>query len=150
YIGRHARPVSRNRGEDMPDERETPAAEAKGTQGMQVGTGNVQYNNWAPPAPLDSAALRALNPYAAAERLREMPYDNVVDVFASASPGDVDEVLKVLLKVDEALVVAVLADLSPRRAAELISPLHEVVPWLVSLPEAAGEIARLALELGWG
>jgi hypothetical protein len=137
----------------MPSERETPTAAAGVTgQGIQVGDHGVQHNFLASEVArprLSPQWLSALSPHAAGDRIRQLPYDDVVDLFAAASPEEAAEVIEVLLETDEALVVAVLADLSPHRAAELIGSLRNAVPWLSSLPEAAGGIARLALDMRW-
>lgn len=54
----------------MKDEGDAPATiNASGGQGMQVGTGNVQYNAWASKASLDPASLGELNAHAVLTRL---------------------------------------------------------------------------------
>lgn len=134
----------------MKDEEDASATiNASGTQGVQVGTGNFQYNAWTTKTPLDPASLSALNPHAVLKRLEGMPHDDFVDIFAKATPGDVAEVLKALLEADESKVVAVLADINPRKATELIAPAAASASWLEALPSAAEEIARKAVELKW-
>lgn len=91
-----------------------------------------------------------LNPHAAAERIRRLPHARAVDVLAKASPQDVTDALKALLAVDEKKAVAVLADVRPAQAADLIGPLVEQAPWLGPLPEAAVATASHATNLGWG
>lgn len=68
-----------------------------------------------------------------------------MSALASVPPGDVIDVLKA----DEALTVALLADLNPRKAKELIGLLQGDWPWLAALPEAAEAITRRAAELKW-
>jgi hypothetical protein len=64
------------------------------SQGVQAGTGNVQYNAWAPKASFDPASLSGLSPHAVLMRLEGMTHDEVVDLFARATTGDAAEVLK--------------------------------------------------------
>jgi len=122
---------------------------ASGSQGVQVGTGNLQYNTWTMKTPLDPASLSALNPHAVLKRLEGMPHDDLVDLFAKATSGDVAEALKTLLEADESKVVAVLADINPRKATELIASVAVSASWLEALSGAAEEIARKAVELKW-
>lgn len=129
---------------------EVPANVNVGGQGTQVGLGGVQYNTWAARSSLDPVTLSALNPHTAVARLQQLSHDELVDLFARASPRDMARILKLMLEVDEALAVAALADLNLRKATELIRSLDGVDPWLVSLPEAAEAISRRAAELGWG
>jgi LGFP repeat len=124
------------------------AADASGSQGVQVGSGNVQNNYY---RPLDHSFLITLSPYKAVARLRQMPHDDAVYALASAPLDDVAEVLKVMLSSDEALAVALLADLNPRTAERLIRLLPtpaERGP-LEGLLNAAARIARRATELKW-
>lgn len=126
---------------------EDPAnVNVSGGQGTQVGTGNVQYNQYSLRPPLD---LADLSPHAGAARIRQLPHDDAVDLFAKALPDDLADKLKVLLHTDESKVVAILADLNPSKAAELISPLTDDFGWLADLPEAAAAIAQHAVELRW-
>ena len=46
------------------------------SQGVQLGSGNTQYNHWAPKPPLDPAALGALNPHTAVARLQQFRTTN--------------------------------------------------------------------------
>lgn len=117
-------------------------------QGIQIGTGNNQYNAWMPKPPLDPAALGALNPHTAVARLQQLSHDDLVDFFARASPDDVSEILEVFLKADGTRVVAVLGDISRRKAAELIGTVRRG-GGLAVLPEAAQEIARKAASFKW-
>ena len=128
---------------------EVPSVNASG-QGTQVGSGNTQYNTWMAAArqQLDPGALAALNPHAAVARLRQLPDDDLVDFFARAKPGDVREILAAFLEVDEARVVAVLADINHRKATELVS-IVGVPAALAALPEAGYAITRKAARLKW-
>jgi hypothetical protein len=128
---------------------EVPGVNVNDSQGVQIGSGD-QYNTWMLEPPLDPSFLRVLNPHTAAERIRRMPHARAVDVLAKASPQDVTDALKVLLAVDEEKAVAVLADVSPGKAAELIEPLVQQAPWLEPLPEAAVATASHATKLKWG
>jgi hypothetical protein len=126
---------------------EDEGVNAHGSQGVQVGTRNVQHNNYYRPA--DASFLTALNPHKALARLRQLSHEDAVSELASAPPDDVAEVLKVMLGADEALAVALLADINPRKARELIGPLVQATAWLSDLAAAAGKIARRAAELTW-
>jgi hypothetical protein len=129
-------------------EGEVPA-NVSGSQGVQAGAGNVQNNIWVSKAPLDPASLGVLSPQVAVSRLRALSHDDVVDLFARASPGDVAEVLAAFLEADEDRLVAVLGDVSRRKATELIRPLVETAEWLGGLPVAAEAIARRGVALKW-
>jgi serine/threonine-protein kinase len=133
---------------------EVPAKiDASGGQGQQAGDHNVQYNQFlaAPRSSrqLDAATLGALNPHTAVGQVRRMRHDDAVVLLASAPPQDVTDVLKVMLEVDAAMTVSLLADINPRKAAELIVPLSADAPWLASLPTAARAIARHAVHVEW-
>jgi hypothetical protein len=120
-----------------------------GSQGVVAGTGNTQINNWALRAPLTPATLAALSPHAAVTRIRQMSHDDAVDLFASASAEVLKGKLRALLAEDEAMAVAILADLEPASATELIRPHQGDFSWLVSLPSAAEGIAQRAVSLRW-
>lgn len=119
------------------------------SQGVQVGSGNVMYNTWAPKSPLDPTSLAALSPRTAMARLQLLSHDELVDLFAAASPGDLTEITRGLLRADEPRSVSILADLNPRKAAELIQSLAADFPWLVDLPRAAEAIISHAMALNW-
>jgi hypothetical protein len=129
---------------------DTPTIDVGGGQGIQAGTGNVQINNWMPKPPLDSKTLNQLSPHAVVARLHERSHGEVVDFFAAASPGDVAELLTAVIAADDALAVAVLAELRPESVRGLLAPLPDgVAPWLDELPTAAEAIARHAVDLKW-
>jgi hypothetical protein len=134
---------------DVKDEGEAPAIDVSGSQGVQAGPGNVQYNTWASKPPPDLASLRALNPHVAVARLQRLSHDDVVDLFARASGDDATDVLAAFLETDAATVVAILGDISRRKATELIKPLVRTSNWLATLPEAAEAIARKGVALKW-
>jgi uncharacterized protein with LGFP repeats len=120
-----------------------------GSQGVQAGTGNTQYNYLGPKSPLDPVVLSKLNPHIAVARLQERSHDELVDFFAGAAADIVSEMLVAFLEEDEAMVIAVLADINRRKAIELISPLVSTAAWLARLPEAAEAIVRRGLALKW-
>lgn len=127
---------------------EVPAVNVSDSQGIQVGTGNTQYNAWVPKQQLDPVALSGLNPHVAVARLQQLPYDELVDFFARAKPGDVSEILGALLEVDVGKLAVVLADISRRKATELME--HTNLPKAYKvLPEASEAIAREAARLRW-
>jgi hypothetical protein len=131
------------------DKGDAPAGiNVNGGQGVQIGSGSAQYNTWNAKSALDAASLSRLAPHTALTRLQAMPHDDLVDLFASASPGDVTEVLTAFLLADEAKAIAVLADISARQAAALIA-LLPVSRWLRELPHANEGIERKAMELRW-
>jgi hypothetical protein len=127
---------------------EVPAVNVSDSQGIQVGTGNTQYNAWVPKQPLDPVALSGLNPHVAVARLQQLPHDELVDFFARAKPGDVSEILGALHEVDVGKFAVVLADISRRKATELME--HSSLPQAYKvLPEASEAIAREAARLRW-
>jgi hypothetical protein len=135
---------------DVQAQGDTPTVGANGAQGIQAGTDNVQINNWTHKPPLDLKALNQLSPHAAVARLQERSHGEVVDFFAGASPGDVAELLTAVISADDALAVAILAELRPECARGLLAPVPDrVAPWLDELPVAAEAIARHAVDIKW-
>jgi hypothetical protein len=126
---------------------EVPGVNVSGSQGIQSGSGNVQFNAWPQRQSLDPVALSALNPHTAVARLQQLPHDQLVDFFAKASPDDVGEILEVFLYADLAKLVTALADINRRKATELITAIGSNL--IDQLPEAAEAIAREAARLGW-
>jgi RIP homotypic interaction motif len=94
-----------------------PAIEVNGGQGVQVGSGNVMHNTWTPKPPPDLAALSALNPHVAVARLQRLSREDLVDLFARASPDDATDVLAAFVVADEDTVVGILGDISLRYSA---------------------------------
>ena len=130
---------------------EAPRVNVSG-QGTQVGSGNTQCNTWGQRPPLDPVALAALAPHTAVARLQRESYDDLVDFFARAAPGDVSEILQVLLETDARLATAVLGDISPRKSQDLINTVQTRIQgmgYLHRLPDTALEIARKAAALRW-
>jgi hypothetical protein len=127
---------------------EVPDASISSSQGILMGSGNVQNNTWVTKPPPDPAAMRNLNSYTAVAWLQELEHRELVKFFARAEPGDVSEIIAVFLEADEAKVVAVLADVNRRQATELLRtvPVDET---LAALPDAEPEIARKAASLKW-
>jgi hypothetical protein len=118
-----------------------PRNDVSGGRGIQVGDGNVQHNYWlvtVPGASLDPKLLAVLRPDVAAEQVRRMlPFD-VVDLFTTASPGDVRDVLRVLLANDAAdreLVMAILNRIKDSVRDPLVEPLLGEFPGLQSEPK---------------
>ena len=134
----------------MSDQGDAAAAHVNGSQAVQIGTGNTMHANWGSKPPLDPVALGALSPHVAVSRLQQLPHDELVDFFARAKLEDVSEILEVFLEIDIAKVIAALGDINSRKATELISKISEGdKDPLNVLPEAALEIARKAVNLGW-
>lgn len=73
-----------------------------------------------------------------------MSHDAAVAFFAGASPEDVADILRQLLRTDEHRVISILADLNRRTAETLIQPVINDFPWLADLPQAAEGIASCA------
>lgn len=118
-------------------------------QGVQIGSGNNQYNAWMPKH-LDPASITGLNPHTALVRLQQFTHDDLVDFFARVPSDDVTEILEVFLEADVSRVVGALGDISRRKAEELISIVSEGTgDPLNELPEAAQAIAREAARLRW-
>lgn len=129
---------------------EAPGVNVSGSQGIQIGTGNNQYNAWMPKALLDPAVLGKLTPQAAVVRLQQASHDELVDFFADVSADDVSEILDVFLEVDGTKIVAALGDIDYRQAGALIRIGHILVKRdLAGLPDAAEAIDREAARLGW-
>ena len=102
---------------------------ASDSQGLQVGSGNIQHNVWTMKTPLDPASLSGLSTHRAVVRIRQMSHDVAVDLFAGAYPDDAGEILRELLRTDEDKTISILADLNRRTAEELIQPLMHDFPW---------------------
>jgi uncharacterized protein with LGFP repeats len=105
---------------------------------------------WAAGRRLDAASLGELNPHKSAELIRAMNHDDAVLLLATADIDAATPALDVLLKMDEALAVAILADISRRRAEALIAVVTANAArreWLRDLPEAAAAIGNRAAEL---
>jgi hypothetical protein len=134
---------------DVEGEEVTPAIDVGGGQGIQAGTGNVQYNTWASKPPSDLASLSALHPHVAVARLQRLSHDEMVDLFARASPDDATDVIAAFWEADAAAVVAILGDISRRKATELIKSFVPGSHVLASLPEAVEAIAGKAKALKW-
>jgi hypothetical protein len=119
-----------------------------GGQGFQLGTGNTQQNYFGPRSPLDVASLSVLSPSTRVARIRQQRHDDVVDFFAGAAPQDAVKIgfLSELVRADDAMVVSVLADIDPAKAAALISL---CAPELRELPAAVQAIERRAAALRW-
>ena len=128
-----------------------PGVNVGGSQGVQMGSGNVQHNHWAPKPQLDPVALRDLNPHVAVARLQQLPHDELVNFFVRAQAGDLPEILDVFAGTDLHKVVTVLGDLNRRKATELISALNNehLAALLGGIPEAAEMITRKAGRLKW-
>ena len=117
-----------------------------GSQGIVVGTGNTQINvNRSP----NHRSLAGLSLHSAVTRIRQWPHDDAVDFFANTSSEELAVRLRALLLADEPKAVAILADLDPPKAAELIIPCEDGFDWLHDLPEATEAIAQRAVDLKW-
>jgi hypothetical protein len=116
-------------------------------QGTQVGSGNTMYNAWSQRQPLDPAALGALNPHVAVDRLQQLSHDELVNFFARSKPGDVSEIIATFFDVDVTRLVTALADISRRKTTALITAAG--IHFLHDLPGAAEAIAREAARLRW-
>lgn len=125
---------------------EVPGVNVTGSQGMQIGSGNTQYNAWGPKPQLDPAALSGLNPHTAVDRLLKLTHDELVDFFACAKPEDMSEILEIFLFNERLKLIAVLGDISRRKAAGLIAAI-DASEALRVLPDAAYEISRKAASL---
>jgi hypothetical protein len=122
-----------------------------GSQGVQIGDGGTLINNWVAKPQLDLAFLRALNTHAAVARIRLMPHDDAVNLFATSLLGDVDELFRAVLAADDALMVSILGEIHLDRAWQMLDTLpRKSVPWQNSLPIAADRIALRAAQVGWG
>jgi hypothetical protein len=132
--------------------KQEPSGEApaniSGSQGVFLGSGN-QFNSWEQNPRLDAADVRDVNPHRVVAWLQKKEHDELVKFFAGAAPGDVGEVLDVLYEVDLAKLTAVLADIKPRKATELIEGSRLDPRLFAPLPEASQEISRFANMLGW-
>src|ERR1700761_2107752 len=95
--------------QDPPEE--APDVSVRGSQGVFAGFSGNQYNSWGPKTPLDPAALGALNPHTAVDRLLKLSHEELVDFFARATPDDVSEIIGVFLETDRSRVIAVLGDI---------------------------------------
>ncbi len=127
---------------------EVPGVSISGSQGVQVGSGNTMYSNWAPKPPLDPAVVGALNPHVAVAQLQQVSHEELVNFFARASPDDVCEILDTFFYSDLPKLATALADINRRKARELISGTIGT-NIIDDLPEAAEAITREAARLGW-
>ena len=93
--------------------------EVSRSQGVQVGSGNIQYLAQPAKAKLDPISLGFLSPEAALARLQQMSHDEIVDLFAHATPPEAADVIKALAAVDEAKVVSTVATHANTSAASI-------------------------------
>jgi uncharacterized protein with LGFP repeats len=121
--------------------------EASG-QGIQVGDGGTLINHWGPRQPLDPSYLSELNPLTAVALLQQRPHDEVREFFARATDNQLSEIFPVFLELDEARVIATLAEINERKASRLIETCC-VEAALVALPAAAKAVDRKAASLRW-
>jgi LGFP repeat len=151
YTSREQRERGEMANSEPPGEVPSVNVPVSGSQGVVIGSGNVQNNNWMHKLPLDPVALSGLNPHVAVIRLQELDDRELVDFFARAKPEDVSEILEVFYEVDLPKVATALADVRRRKAAELIRALDEDhnLALFDDLPEAAEAITRKATRLGW-
>jgi LGFP repeat len=125
---------------------------SSGARGAQFGDGNAQFNVWVDGRRLDAAFIGELNPRKSAELVNAMEHDDAVLLLARADVDAGAAALDVLLRRNEALVVSLLADISERRSAALITKAKACAPgreWLGYLCEAAEAIGSRAAELKW-
>ena len=133
----------------MKDQGEVTAFTVTESRGIQVGSGNVQNNTWIPKPPPDLATLSVLNPDVAVARLNRMSHDDLVDLFAGASPEEAIGVLAAFLEADEDALIAILGDISRHQTTQLIRQSISVASRLGNLTEAAEAIARKGTALRW-
>lgn len=126
---------------------EVPGVNVSDSQGILIGSGN-QFNTWAQKPPLDPAALNGLSPHAAVTRLQQLSHDELVDFIAKVEPDGATEIFKTFLRLDQAKVVAALADINHLKASELIKAAG-AERILDGLPYAADAINRKAASVKW-
>ncbi|MCM4084728.1 LGFP repeat-containing protein [Paractinoplanes hotanensis] len=114
-----------------------------GSSGVQIGTGNIQNNNYVAPEPLDLSFVEWSSPRAAADKILGMPARNAFRVLAEAAVDKTAAVLRVLLASDDSLVVELLADVHPGRVQALVDAGGAELEVLRDVPRADEEISEL-------
>jgi LGFP repeat len=96
---------------------------------------------------VDADDVESLHPREVARRLEHMRPDIALRVLAGASVAASAEVLDVLLRDDEELVVQILAHARRSKARELIAAMNSPPDWLKDLPDAADAIEKRERDL---
>jgi hypothetical protein len=126
---------------------EAPSVSVSDSQGV-LGAG-IQLNHWEQRPKLDPATMRDLATHVAVSRLKSLSHDELVDFLLKASRDDVCyEYFEEFLYVELTKLMTALADISRRKATELISAVGTNL--IDQLPEAAEAISDEASRLGLG
>src|SRR5690242_7694007 len=79
------------------DEQQPAAGDLSGAQGIQFGSGNLQYNLWLQERQLDAQRVEALNAASAARYIARLNAEDAAFVLAQAAPSASAGVLRVLV-----------------------------------------------------
>jgi LGFP repeat len=126
------------------DERQPVAADFSGAQGLQYGSGNVQYNMWLQERQLDAQKVEALNATSAASHVARLSAEDAAFVLAIAKPGPSAGVLKVLVTKPKYknLATAIIRHINRAKAQELVAAVGPAAAELELLPDAVEAIAE--------
>lgn len=128
----------------MTDEQQSVPADISGAQGLQLGSGNTQFNLWLQERQLDAQRVEALNDSAAASYIARLSAEDAAFVLATATARASAGVLRVLLsrRKDKNLAIEIITRINRIKAQELVAAIGPAAAELEMLPEAAEEIAE--------
>jgi uncharacterized protein with LGFP repeats len=119
-------------------------ADLSGAQGLQLGSGNAQFNLWLQERQLDAQKVEALSAAAAASYVARLSVEDAAFVLATATVSASAGVLKFLLSrhKDKNLAIAIITRMNRIKAQELVAAIGPTAAELELLPEAAEAIAE--------
>lgn len=126
------------------NEQQSVPADPSGAQGLQLGSGNTQFNLWLQERQLDAQRVEALNASAAASYVAKLSAEDAAFVLATATASASAGVLRVLLSrnKDKNLAIAIMTRINRIKAQELVAAIGPAAAELELLPQAAEAIAE--------
>jgi uncharacterized protein with LGFP repeats len=128
----------------MTNEQQPVPADLTAAQGLQLGSGNTQFNLWLQERQLDAQRVQALSASAAASYVARLSAEDAAFVLATATASASAGVLRILLSThkDKDLAIAIMTRINRIKAQELVAAIGPAAAELELLPEAAEAIAE--------